>query len=182
MEQDSGAAALPSKPSEQDKAASTSYSPIIIQDLQIGMLTSAPAGAKEAYGRTAQILWKTVAVYTVGGLAYALTLTIPWMVTTGGGFILTRFLWLFACYAWPSVLTLGVILAMDLRESFSVVGGYFAFLLLVALYGMIRNPTLTIGELVYFWLFANAPGTILLLVFLRRRVRAVGQLGAIKLF
>jgi hypothetical protein len=33
-----------------------------------------------------------------------------------------------------------------------------------------------VGQLVYLWFFANGPGTVLLLAFLNRRVRAVGPL------
>lgn len=160
MKQETGAAPLASKQSERGKAATASYSPLTIQGLQGGMLSSAPAEAKDAYGGTAHSQWVTVAVYAAGGLVYALILTIPWMITAGGGFILSRFLWLFVCYAWPTLLAVGLIAAMDRWESLGVAGGYFATVIMIALYGLIRNPALSIGELVYFWLFANAPGTI----------------------
>lgn len=176
MKQETGAAPPASKQSERVKAAIASYSPLTIQGLQAGMLSGAPAEAREAYGRTARSQRVTVAVYVAGGLVYALILTIPWMITAGGGFILSRFLWIFICYAWPTLLAVALIAAMDRRETLIAGGGYFAAVMVVALYGLIRNPALSIGDLVYFWLFANGPGTILLLAFLRRRVRAVGPL------
>ena len=40
----------------------------------------------------------------MGGLAYAVVLTAARMITTKGGFILIRFLWLFCCYSWQIVL------------------------------------------------------------------------------
>jgi hypothetical protein len=46
----------------------------------------------------------------------------------------------------------------------------------VALYGVFRSPELTLGQVAWFWLFTNAPATLLLLAFLHRRVRAVGPL------
>jgi hypothetical protein len=47
---------------------------------------------------------------------------------------------------------------------------------MIALDVLVHNPGLSISELVFFWLFANAAGTVLLLAFLHRRVRAVGPL------
>ena len=53
---------------------------------------------------------------------------------------------------------------------------YFAMLFAVAIFGLVRNSELCLTQLASFWLFTNAPATLLLLAFLRRRVRAVGPL------
>jgi hypothetical protein len=46
----------------------------------------------------------------------------------------------------------------------------------VAIYGLVRNAEVSPAQLATFWLFTNAPATVLLLAFLHRRVRAVGPL------
>jgi hypothetical protein len=138
-------------------------------------------------------------VYTIGGLVYALVLTSAWMMTAGDSFVLTRFLLFFVCYAWPTVLVVGLVVATSRWEpliiyawpTVLVVGlvvatsrwepliitcGYLSILIVVAIYVLLRNPAVSIGELVIVWLFVNTSATILLIAFLRRSIRAIGPL------
>lgn len=115
--------------------------------------------------------------YVAGGLAYALVMFGAWQYfTRDGGFVLSRFLWLMSCYAWPIALAVGLVAAVDLRQRLLVALGYFAIVLAVAIHGLLRNAGLDFGQLATFWLLTNAPATVLLLAFLHRRVRAVGPL------
>lgn len=132
--------------------------------------------AHSAYQRAAQSLRRAAWVYAAGGLAYAVILTTPWMFFVEGGFVFSRFLWLTACYAWPTALALGLLMAIDRGEWFAIAGAYFAALIAIGIYGLVRNPELTVGQLAFFWVFANGAETVLLLAFLNRRVRAVGPL------
>lgn len=134
---------------------------------------SSPPQPSDAYARAARSLNRCAGVHALGGLAYALVLTSAWMIAAQGGFVPTRFLWLFFCYSWPIVLA--VIVIGPAREK-AVVVLYVALVLVAAGVGLVRNPDLTVGQLLYFWVFANAPGTALLLAFMNRRVRAVGPL------
>ena len=45
-------------------------------------------------------------------------------------------------------------------QAFRLARGYFAILIVIALYVLVQNPGLSSGQLVFFWLFANAAGTI----------------------
>lgn len=115
--------------------------------------------------------------YVGGGLAYALVMFGAWQFfTRDDGFVLSRFLWLMSCYAWPAALAIGLVVAVDRRQRLLVALAYFAIVLAVALYGLLRNAELSVGQVVTFWLLTNAPATVLLLAFLHRRVRAVGPL------
>jgi hypothetical protein len=49
-------------------------------------------------------------------------------------------------------------------------------LLAALLYVFRLNPAVSLGQLLFLWFFINGPGTVLLLAFLNRRVRAVGPL------
>lgn len=120
-----------------------------------------------------QSLKQAALVYGIGGLVYALILTSAWMITAGGGFIVVRFLLLLSYYSWPIVLVVSLLTPTGRSR---IIPAYFAIVLAVAGIGLIRNPDLTVRQLVYLWFFANGPGTVLLLAFLHRRVRAVGPL------
>jgi hypothetical protein len=129
--------------------------------------------AATAYRRATRSLNRAAIVYALGGLVCSLVLTAAWMITAGGGFILTRFLWLLACYSWPVVLAVSLINPAAKKRTALT---YFGILFIVGGIGLVRNPALTVRQLVVFWCLANGPGTVLLFAFLRRRVRAVGPL------
>ena len=74
------------------------------------------------------------------------------------------------------MLAVSLVVATTRWKACRIACGYFAILIVIALYVLVQNPELSIGQLVFFWLFANAAGTVLLLAFLQRRVRAVGPL------
>jgi hypothetical protein len=127
------------------------------------------------YARDALVSATTV--YVVAGLAYALVLTSAWLwFTSKDGFVLTRFLWLLSCYAWPTALAVGMLAAVSRGQRMLVALAYFTMLFAVAILGLVRNAELTFGQLVTFWAVTNAPASLLLLAFLHRRVRAVGPL------
>lgn len=176
MEQETGAAELPSKQSEMGKAATASYSPLTVKSQQGETFSTTSAAAEAAYHRTVHSLRAAAVVYAVGGLVYALILAVPWMITAGDGFKLSRFLWLVVNYAWPIVLVVNLVAATSRWEALSVACGYLATVIVVSLYGLAQSSEIFISELVFVWLFVNAPGTLLLLAFLHRRVRAVGPL------
>lgn len=136
-----------------------------------------PASAPAASVLIRRSLWRAALVYAVAGLCYAGTLGGAWMIQAGGeGFVPIRFLWLLSCYAWPTALGIGMLLAVSTRQRLFTAGVYFALLFAVAVGAIVRNDELTVTEVATFWLLTNAPATALLLAFLHRRVRAVGPL------
>jgi hypothetical protein len=133
-----------------------------------------PGGMPATTGTLAA--WKAAAVYATAGLAYAVVLAVPWMVFGGGGFLPGRFIWLVSCYAWPAALGVSLVAAIGRRDRVLIAAAYFGLLALAGAFALARSPQATVGQLAFFWLFANAPGTLLLAAFLRRRLRAVGPL------
>jgi hypothetical protein len=61
-------------------------------------------------------------------------------------------------------------------ESLAIAAPYFLFLAAIGGYGLAISPKLTISQLVEFWLINNTLPTLLMLGFLRQRVKAVGPL------
>ncbi len=117
-------------------------------------------------------------IHVVAGLVYALVLSGAWMRFSwyDGGFVLTRFLWLLSCYAWPTALTVGLIVATTTRQRVAVGIAYLAMLFAFAGWGLVRNPSLSALDIARFWAITNLPATLLLFAFLHRRIRAVGPL------
>src|SRR5690606_32132951 len=117
-------------------------------------------------------------IHVVAGLVYALVLTGAWMRFSWdeGGFVLARFLWLLSCYAWPTALTVGLVVATTTRQRLAVGLAYLLMLFAFAGWGLVRNPSLSALDVARFWAITNLPATLLLLAFLHRRIRAVGPL------
>lgn len=130
-----------------------------------------------AYRRARASLASATTVYVVAGLAYALVMTGAWLVfTAADGIVLTRILLWVVCFAWPIVLAVGMVAAVNRGQQAAVGAVYFALLSAVAIFALVRNDQFTVSEFVLFWLITEAPATLLLLAFLRRRVRAVGPM------
>jgi hypothetical protein len=138
--------------------------------------TSEPDDTSEggvAYAQAMQSLKQTALVYVTGGLVFALILALAWMIAAGRGFGVVRFLLLFFYYSWPIML---VVSLLTPTERSRITPFYFAIVLIISVIALIRSPDVTVGQLVNLWLFANGPGTVLLLAFLNRHLRAVGPL------
>ncbi|MES9833850.1 MAG: hypothetical protein ABW139_16565 [Candidatus Thiodiazotropha sp. DIVDIV] len=132
--------------------------------------------AESAFDATSVSLQRLGLVYGVAGVVYALVLSLPWMITAGGGFPLVRLLWLFVCYAWPGVIVVVMAAATSSGQKQFIFTGYFLFVALIGVVVIARNPDSSVGQLFFFWLFANGAPTLLLATYFLRRIRAVGPL------
>ncbi|HUL63329.1 MAG TPA: hypothetical protein VLW55_01825 [Burkholderiaceae bacterium] len=174
---DARAGAIPAQPPPSKPAVQQGTPLPSLQVVSAADVALRTESARATYDRAARSLRRAALAYGAGGLAYAFVMTVPWMVFTEGGFILSRFLWLFVCHSWPIVLALGVLGAVNRRDWLLIGGGYLAIVIGIAAYALARNtPQLTVGQLVISWLLTNGAETVLLLAFLNRRVRAVGPL------
>jgi hypothetical protein len=133
----------------------------------------ASSPGESEYRKSMRSLNQAAAVYAIGGLIYALVLTSAWVIAAGAGFNVVRFLLLLSHYSWPIVLVLSLLIPSSKPR---IIPFYFAIVLIISTIALIRSPDLTLGQTVIRWLFANGPGTVLILAFLNRRVRAVGPL------
>jgi hypothetical protein len=143
------------------------------------VIEGAPADSEDPplYRQARRSLVSATSIYVVAGLVYAVVLTSAYLFFTWDtGVAPARFLWLLSCYAWPTALAVGMIVAVSWRQRLAVGLAYLAMLFAVAIYAIVHNPELSVRQVAFFWAFTNAPATILLLAFLHRRVRAVGPL------
>ena len=114
--------------------------------------------------------------YALGGLVFALVFTTAWMIFSGGGFALGRFLLLAVCHFFPAILTVNLVVAATNRERLIIVGGYALVVIAVIWFTLARNPELPVLQPLQFWLLTNASGTVLLFLFLHPRIRSIAPL------
>ena len=162
----------------EKETSSTSHSPLIIQEQQAKTPATTSVVAQSIFHRVSRSGWMAALIYAAGGFAYALVFTAPWIITSGVGFKLNSFLWLFTCYMWPVVLVISLVAVTSRREAFYVAGGYFGIVVVIALYTLAQSSAfrLILWQFVYLWFHINGVGTVLSLAFLRHRIRAVGPL------
>lgn len=120
--------------------------------------------------------WRAAGVYTLAGLSYALVTTIIFLVATKSGFHPLNALMLFWYYAWPVVVTVLLVAAPTWRTRLVVLAVYFLIIIVLGTITLIQNSALRWGQIVLLWFFTNLPTTLLLLVFLNRKIQAVGPL------
>jgi hypothetical protein len=114
-------------------------------------------------------------VHMIAGCCFAAVMTATFLLAGKLAFSPFRFLYITWANAWP------ILIAIDLAVGFRRVKwiGFGIYFLVGGILGSIslaKSPDLKLAELLYFWLDVNAPPTILLLIFLNRRIRAVGPL------
>jgi hypothetical protein len=120
--------------------------------------------------------WLIAFVHTVAGCCFAATMTAAFLSAGKMGFSPFRFLFLTWANAWPVLMAID--LAVGLSRRGKLVGAVVYFLIggVIGTIVLGKNPGLPIGQLLYLWLEFNAAPTVLLLVFLNRRIRALGPL------
>ena len=121
--------------------------------------------------------WHTSASYGIAGLAYALVMTVGWLLATRDDIIVwPKLLILFWTYCWPTVLATLLVAAYDPRRRLQFLGAYFMVFAMLTAVAVARNPGLGIGSLPLYWVLISGPPTLLLASFLVRPIRAVGPL------
>lgn len=123
-----------------------------------------------------QLQKSTAIIYFAGGLAYALVMTITWLIIAGGGLPIGRALMLITLFFWPTIIALIIVVAIGLREVLWIVGSYILVLTLVIIATLLRNPETSLTTLLILWANINLPPSIFFLFFLHNRIRSVGPI------
>ena len=132
--------------------------------LRFDFVTRDAADSKEnaslLYRQATRRRWLIAFIHAVAGCCFAAIMTAAFFNATKMEFSPIRFLFPTWANAWPIVMA----------SAYFLIGGVIISIVLA------NDPGLPIGRLVYLWLESNAPATLLLVVFLNRRIRAVGPL------
>ena len=130
--------------------------------------------AEGTYSRLLRDPWRAAAIYAAAGLCFAAVMAAAFLIPIG--FSPFRFLSIFWIFAWPVVLTVNLVAAATWRARLATASVYFLVFAVLGAITLIRSPDSSWGQLIALWLIINLPATVLLLVFLNRRIRAVGPL------
>lgn len=115
-------------------------------------------------------------VYGAAGTVFAAIMAFCFLRSSSSEFLPVRFLILLWTYSWPLVLTLPLVTSARHRTKLLPAALHAVGFVILSAVGMARSPDVSAGQLVALWLITNIPPTVLVLVFLMRRVRAVGPL------
>ena len=149
--------------------------------LQISILDSSSGKTNAAtndglYSHLFRGPWRAAAIYVVAGICYALATTYVFLSAAKDGFPALTFLILFWHYAWPIAVTVSLVAAQAWRTRLKIFGTYFLIILALGVIARLGNATGIWLQIVELWFLTNFPATLLLLVFLNRKIRAVGPL------
>src|SRR5262245_945180 len=133
--------------------------------------------AAALYRRVKHRQWLTAFVHVIAGCCFAATMTAAFLISTKQtDFTPFRFSFFTWAHAWPSIIA--VVLVVGLSLPGKVIGALVYFLIggSIGAILLVKSPSSAVGQLLYIWLDINAVPTVLLLIFLNRRIRAVGPL------
>lgn len=153
---------------------------------QVAPLRIITLGETEAFSLTpaAQALstqagrapWRAAMVYSLGGVCFAGIMAAAFLAVTRISFGSIRFVTLAWIYGWPLVLALGLVVGLTVRTRLMVALAYFGGLAMLGAVVLALSPQSSVKSISFLWLNPNAIPTVLVLVCLTRRVRAVGPL------
>uniref|UniRef100_A0A831U2S5 Uncharacterized protein n=1 Tax=Geobacter metallireducens TaxID=28232 RepID=A0A831U2S5_GEOME len=149
-------------------------------ELRLNVLDAALNGFGERAGpllrRARSSPWRAGMVYGAGGLVYAAIMAFCFLRSSSTEILPLRFLILLWVFSWPLVPTLGLVAATGRKTRLLLLAAHAAVFAILGAIGLARSPDSSLGQLAVLWLSTNLPPTLLLLLFLIRRVRAVGPL------
>ncbi len=83
---------------------------------------------------------------------------------------------LMVLYLWPAALTTIIVAAQTRRTKLAILALYFLVFTLINAIAISSSPTLRIDHIIFYWAAYSVPPSLLLIIFLNRRIRAVGPL------
>ncbi len=115
-------------------------------------------------------------VHTIAGCCFAAAMTAAFLSAGKMAFSPFRFMFITWANAWPAVIAIDLVARLSRRAKLIAAMVYFLIGGIVGAISLAKSPALSIGQLLYLWLDFNAPPTVLLAIFLNRRIRALGPM------
>lgn len=129
-----------------------------------------------------QSAWRLVVVHGVAGAVFALVMSCGVILESGNELTLSRIIFLMLIFIWPFIFVVFLIAGADPQTQKRWLLHYGAVYLVSAVVVTIISSGFELYNGLSIWLIYNLPATILLMMFFRRSVRAVGPLVLIFLF
>lgn len=161
---------LPPDPGHKPNDASLSF------NFVDRIVTGSRSDAEKLFRSARRRRWATAWVHTLAAVCFAATMTAAFLSAGKMDFSPFRFAFLTWSNFWPALMAIELIVGPSRRSRVFGLLGYFAAGAAIAAVMLVKIPGLPIGQLLYLWLDHNAVPTVLLLIFLNRRIRALGPL------
>lgn len=120
--------------------------------------------------------WVAAAVQTIAGCAFAATMSGAFFISSKLPVYPFSFMFFTWAHAWPVLIGLDAVAWISRGAKRIGSALYLSIGIALGAVLLARSPGVTLAELLYIWLDLNAIPTLLLLIFLNRRIRAVGPL------
>ncbi len=120
--------------------------------------------------------WQAALIYGIAGICFAGTMSAAFFLSAKMEINYIRVLAITAAYLWPAVLTTNLVAARTHRLKGMIVVVYFAAFAAINGIALVKSRLLTLDQVLVYWSVYNVPPTVLLAIFLNRRIRAVGPL------
>jgi hypothetical protein len=149
--------------------------------LEIAVIDSTPISSQKSAGGElhSDLLrrpWRTAGIYAIAGACYALVTTVIFLSATPTEFHILTFLAIFWYYAWPVVVTACIVAAATWQTRLTLFGVYFLMIIVLGAVDTMSSSSSDWNGILVLWLLTNLPAVLVLLVFLNRRIQAVGPL------
>lgn len=158
--------------STSQAAAEFQPPPIEVRELNDADLRGTNSQWREARRR----VHRAQCAQAMAGSGYVLIMVASWMLISGDGFALSRFVFLSAIYAWPLLIALALVGAVGRGGWLGYIAIYGVIVTLTAGVTIAVNEAFTVTQAIYLWLFANLVPSVLFLGVLHQRIRAMGPL------
>ncbi len=137
---------------------------------------AAKGAAAKLYRTALRRQWLAGAVQIVAGCAFAAAMTAAFFLSSKLPVYPFSFMYFTWAHAWPVLIALDAVAWISRRAKRIGSAIYLAIGVALGAVLLARSPGVTLAEALYIWLDLNAIPTLLLLIFLNRRIRAVGPL------
>jgi hypothetical protein len=132
--------------------------------------------ASVLYRRAIHRQWLIASVHIVAGCCFASAMAAAFISARQLDFSPFRFAFIAWAYAWPVSIAVDLVAGLSRLGRLVTAAVYFLIGAVAGTLLLMKNPGLSPGQLLYLWLQFNAVPAVLLLIFLHRRIRAVGPL------
>ena len=120
--------------------------------------------------------WEAALVLGIAGIFFSAVMSLAFFQSSKIEPNWLSLLALAVSYVWPAALTTIIVAAQARRTKLAILVLYFLIFALINAIAMSFSPTLRIGHVILYWAVYNVPPSLLLMIFLNRRIRAVGPL------
>jgi hypothetical protein len=132
--------------------------------------------AAALYHRATRRRWGIALFHAIAGCGFAAVMATAFLSASKIDLSSIRLLFFIWVNAWPVVLAIDLAVGLSRRGRLIAIASYFFVGAVVISNVLHRDLGLPLGQLLYLWLNSNLAATLLLVVFLNRRIRAVGPL------